>query len=43
MNGLNNLLLQLKDSMMETSWWQEGGTMNIVNPITATRVVVGIK
>ena len=30
--------LQLKDCMMETCSWQEGGPTTIGNPITATRV-----
>ena len=35
--------VQLKDCMMETSCWQDGGPTSNVDPITATRVQVWIE
>ena len=42
MNGLNYFLLQVKDYMTKTSWWQERGPTSIGDPITATTVGVWI-
>ena len=36
MNGLNFFLLQMKDCMMEASWWEEGGPISLGDPITTT-------
>ena len=42
MNGLYFLLLKLKDSIMETSWWLGDGSISIGDPITTTKVGEGI-
>ena len=39
----NRSNLQLKNCVIETSCWQGGGPTNIGDPISATRVGVGIK
>ena len=43
MNGINYFLLHLKDKIIESSCWLLGGSKNIGNSITASRVEVGFK